>query len=299
MTESAPRSLPAGPAPIEGHGSTLGRILLLVSAALGFAIFYWAGHQFDIPTYAGFAGSLIRDESAAQAMIVSAVLVVLCVGIGSIIASRVHADAGMLCAAAGLMALSCRSGPVEYVLMSASGPGVFIALAIETALLLGFLIIGWLVLGQIVERNWIGVAVLPVDGEDEGLNQRLMACGGQVVAMILAMFLLSKNDDKFQAIAGVGLSAWIGAVGAYLLFPSRPSIWYWIGPSIVGVIGYLFAYFGAGDLWRIGIAPSSLARPLPLDYAGAGTIGSLLGYWMGRKWQLAREANEELESKAT
>ena len=81
-------------------------------------------------------------------------------------------------------------------------------------------------------------------------------------------------------------------------FPTRPSVWFWIGPSLVGIIGYLFAYSAATDSqWLIGVAePSlgeaSLAYALPLDYAGAGTAGSLIGYWMSRRWQEHREAAE-------
>ena len=38
-----------------------------------------------------------------------------------------------------------------------------------------------------------------------------------------------------------------------------------------------------------GILPA-LARPLPLDYATAGTAGALMGYWTSRKWQHEHEA---------
>jgi len=37
------------------------------------------------------------------------------------------------------------------------------------------------------------------------------------------------------------------------------------------------------------MASPSLARPTPLDYAGAGTVGSLIGYWMSRRWQQHRD----------
>jgi hypothetical protein len=76
------------------------------------------------------------------------------------------------------------------------------------------------------------------------------------------------------------------------LFPTRPSPWYWCGPLVVAVIGYLLAASGS-QLWMIGqvggYAPA-LARPAPLDYASAGTAGALVGYWTSRRW---REQEEE------
>jgi hypothetical protein len=34
-----------------------------------------------------------------------------------------------------------------------------------------------------------------------------------------------------------------------------------------------------------------LARPLPLDYAGSGVAGSIVGYWVSRRWQHEREVS--------
>jgi hypothetical protein len=298
MTESASTSVPDTPAHARMAGGAMGRTLLILTAVISFAMFHWAGRAFNIPTYASYAGSLVQDQTPVKAMSVTAVMLLITIVLGTLIASRVHVEAGMFAGAVGLIALSCRAGPVEYVLMAATSSAVYLAMAVETLILMGFLIIGWLVIKRLVATGFLTIEILPIDGEEESLNQRLLACGGQVVAMIPAMVLLSQNDDKFQAIAAVGLSAWLGTVGSYLLFPTRPGLWYWIGPCIIGVIGYLLAGYGSGNEWQIGIASHSLARPLPLDYAGAGTAGSLIGYWMSRRWQFAREATE-LEEKAS
>lgn len=276
----------------------MGRTLLILTAVISFALFHWAGRAFDIPTYAGYAGSLVQDRSPVKALGVTAVMLMITIGIGTLLASRVHVEAGMFAGAVGLIALSCRAGPMEYVLMAAKGSGVYLGMAVETLILLGFLILGWVLINRIVAAGLVSVEILPIDAEEDSLNQRLLACGAQMVAMIPAMFLLSQNDDKFQAIAAVGLSAWLGTVGSYLLFPTRPGPWYFIGPCLIGAIGYVLAAYSSGNEWQIGIPSSSLTRPLPLDYAGAGTVGSLIGYWMSRRWQFAREATE-LEEKAS
>ena len=63
--------------------------------------------------------------------------------------------------------------------------------------------------------------------------------------------------------------------------------------------GYLLVYFRlnpADPAWQTGhltLPFSGLARPLPIDYATAGPLGALLGYWMGRlseRQQLAEAA---------
>jgi hypothetical protein len=60
----------------------------------------------------------------------------------------------------------------------------------------------------------------------------------------------------------------------------------------VGAIGYLLQYFGQAPGWQIGEIHGTfagLARPLPLDYAGAGVASSIVSYWISRRWQHERE----------
>ena len=58
--------------------------------------------------------------------------------------------------------------------------------------------------------------------------------------------------------------------------------WYWVGPILVGLIGYIGCYMNPHG-WELGqptgtFAP--LARPLPICYASFGMAGALFGYWM-------------------
>lgn len=73
---------------------------------------------------------------------------------------------------------------------------------------------------------------------------------------------------------------------AYKYSPVPSSIWYWAGPLMVGLVGYLLVFTGQDPQLVVG-NPSgtfaALARPLPMDYASVGPAGALLGYWMMRK----------------
>jgi hypothetical protein len=72
----------------------------------------------------------------------------------------------------------------------------------------------------------------------------------------------------------------------------------------LGLFGYLAAWLFPPtgiEVGRPGLAGgflAALARPLPLDYASAGTGGALLGYWMRRNGLQERQAMEAAE-KAT
>ena len=116
-----------------------------------------------------------------------------------------------------------------------------------------------------------------------------------VVVMAIFMLLLCTSDRKAQTIGAVTVSAFFATVIAYFLSPTQPSIWYWGGPVLLAMVGYLLQYFGKYDGWQIGEvrgAFAGLARPLPLDYAGAGVASSLYAYWLSRRWHRERESSE-------
>lgn len=298
MTSPASNSLPndaslASAPPSIFRRGTIGRARLLLAAALCFALFYWAATLFGFPSYPGYSASLLQQDSPVLALLMTLVLLAISAGIGGVIAGAVHAEAGLLTAAFGLIALSCRGGAMQYVLIASDDRGVYLLLAVESALLLAMLVGCWQLMRRWLVRQ-LGAAdpAISLDTEDDGLNQRLLACAGQVVITILCLLLLARSDAKLQVVASAAISAWVGAVGSYLLFPTRPSVFYWIGPGIVAIFGYVLAYMGAGDEWRIGIAAGPLARPLPLDFLGAGVVGALTGMWTSRNWQHRRETEE-------
>jgi len=101
-------------------------------------------------------------------------------------------------------------------------------------------------------------------------------------------------------LAAVFVASLLATLLAYSFAPVRPSVWFWMGPLVVGVIGYASGYVnwgrGGPSLWKAGLASgffAPLARPLPLDYASLGPAGAILGYWVSRGWQRAKELEAE------
>jgi hypothetical protein len=114
--------------------------------------------------------------------------------------------------------------------------------------------------------------------------------------MAVLVALLARTDEKKQVLAAVALGSFLATLLAYSVAPVRPATWFWIGPVVVGAFGYVaasFAWRNASPVeWKTGMGGGilgALARPLPLDYASLGTAGALLGYWISRQWQRAKE----------
>lgn len=275
------------------------RILLLTSAVVSFALFWWAGKIFHIPANPGYSASLLQQPSSLVVMLVTAITLVASVLISTIIAGRIRFDAGLFGAALGLCALSLRGGPMRYAVMNGGGPRVYLLLLVELILLYGIVVLAWSVLWLLHRQGWLQADAFRdgVEDVEDPLGQRLLALLAQVAVMFVVVWILGRTDDKKQALAAVGLGAWLGTLAAHSLAPVRPSIWYWIGPLIVGVAGYFFAFLAPGD-WQVGEVASAMSTPLPLDYASFGPAGAIAGYWMSRRWQRAREVAQEQEKPA-
>jgi hypothetical protein len=268
------------------------RALLTVGSVLAYLIFSFVGRSFSIPELPGYAASLMAHPSPLLSMVLTAMTLVACVLLATFIAGRVHFEAGLFCAAIGMVAFSTRGGPMRYVLMYATGPGVYMRLAFETALLFGVIAVGWYVLLILRDMNLLGGAEPLRDDDPEALPATgLMAMGAQVIAMIFLLMILAQSDKKAQAIWSVGIASLLSTLLAHSLFPARPSIWFWAGPFVVAMIGYTFAWFGGppGAGGEVGGYFPQLARPLPLDYATVGVAGAIMGYWTSRSWQHDRD----------
>jgi hypothetical protein len=176
--------------------------------------------------------------------------------------------------------------------MSGGGPEVFMTLVAELMMLYAILGLAWGVLWLLKGRGMLLDDPLRdgASGGDESVTQRLLALVTQAVVMSLVMVVLVQTDKKAQVLVSVAVASYVGTLVAHSLFPTRPSVWYWGGPLVVGVVGYLMAYTGSKN-WMIGeiggYAPQ-LGRALPLDYASAGTAGAILAYWASRRWSRNR-----------
>ena len=264
--------------------------MLLVGIVLSLVVFWYGGKWFGIPADYGHDASLLRQAGRGSVMLVVGALIFITTLIGTLVVGRVRADAGVFCAALGLMALSLRGGSVFYSIVGQSR-AVFYQLGMELILLFALLAGAWWVANRMTAA---GLARRDPDFEpddDLSLDQKLIATATHVCAMATLVLVTCQSSDKGQALASVGVASLLASVIAGMIAPTRPSFWYWAGPLIVGLLGYVTSSFNSTGL-PIGQPRgyfANLARPLPLDYASTGTAGAMLGYWLARAWHRERE----------
>ena len=277
------------------------RLLMLCGLVVSAVVFVFASRLFHVPTFGHFGGSLLADASPMTSLIVVGVALLAAVLLSTLIAGTIRFDAGLFCATAGMSAVSMRSGRMGDVLREsarAASPVIFVHLALELVALYALVAVAWSMLWGLHTSGHLKADEFRdgVEDTDEPVIFKASALAMQAGVMAVCMMLLAQTDMKAQVITAVGISAFVGACAAYYMYPISPSPWLWIGPMIVGSIGYLLMYFkhDPSDVsWKIGqftnwTAP--LARPLPLDYASAGPAGAILGYWMSRRWHRERLA---------
>jgi hypothetical protein len=257
-----------------------------------------------IPREAHLNGSLLLGGAPLAGIVSAIVAILVSLVIGSLIASFVEREAGLFCCCLGLAALAVRCGPMRPVLQYAGSPTAFLALATEAAILAVTLIAGWIGLQKVLARTLSrrdGVMhPAPKELVDATLQQKCSTLGVQMLVMAVVEMIFIQTDAKAQAMAGVFVAGYLGSLAAYMFTPLAEGIWYWTGPLAVALIGYLAAYFSAdGPSMSIGEMhgwAAALARATPLDYAGMGTTGALLGYWSSRRWANPPEEGEEAAS---
>ena len=239
-------------------------------------------------------------QGALPSLIAIAILFPVLTIIGGIIAGSVRFDAGLYVAAVALSLFSIHSGTMHDILFDGAHPTLFLGLAGELIVL--YLIIALARL-TLVPLNRLGLLANdavrdPSQPCDSSLGNRLSAVVVQIVVMTAMELLVARSDDKQQAIAAVFIGGWLGAAMARWSFPVDEAAYYWIGPLVVGCFGYVAAFMDPSG-WQTGSLNgwlAGLARPIPLDYATAGLAGSILGYWVGRRWQHMPEAETPNQS---
>jgi len=273
------------------------RVALVLAMAASFALFSFGSTWLAVPPLAGFDGSLLREPSPILAIISVALLLVITTIIGTILAGAVRFEAGLFAAMVGLTCISLRGGTMQSVLFEVAGSqNVYFVLIFELIILSIMLVSLWAMLWSLGKAHLVhptpqyehieeSVTVEPpAPGGD--LTGNIIALATQVVATAIIIMCLCQSESKKQALASVAIASILGTSIAYMGFPTRPSIWFWSGPLIVGFIGYLLAAFGQNTGLETGNPQgffAALARPLPLDYASVGPAAAILGYWMMRK----------------
>lgn len=260
------------------------QFLVVISCVICLLLFRWAGKSLGIPAERSFDISVLQQPHWPLALISIYMLFAVCLILGTLISGRWWFFGGLFSAMIGLSALSAMGGSMRYVLFDAqaagAAQGVFIKLAIETALLFVPIGIAWTYFWRRYQL------AMPASENSRPAKPEQMSIAVAIVAQIIItgaiVLLLAATDGKKQALVSVFLAGLVGTALADYLAPHRDAVrWYWLGPLVVGVIGYLLAYSNS-TAWTNGMPLgnfAALARPLPLDYASMGAAGALLGYW--------------------
>jgi hypothetical protein len=268
------------------------RIVMTLATMVSLLLFYGAARLVGIPRDPGYSVSLLQQSNAGVALAIVLVVLVVSTLTGSVIARSIRRDAGLVTACLGLIALTARGGTIAATLQAAGSPAVFVpTLAMELVVLYGFVVVAYLAMTPLRQSHFLPSDTIRdgVQGDpDEPLGNKLLATAATAIGALILMLLLAQTQDKMQVLASVFLASLIAAAAAHSAFPVEPSLFYWVAPLLVGLAGYAYASASPGT-WVIGHAPNPLAAPLPLDYVAAGPPGAIMGYWMSRKWQRARE----------
>ncbi len=291
----------------------LDRVRIGLAMVLSLAWGWLVSHVMGVPAHAGFEASVLHQPSAVIGLVG---VVVAMVG-GTLIAlplvRRVHEEAALAIGILATAVLSWRGGSIYYTLVG-TGVGsreasVFLTLAGETVLLFGLAMGLWM----LVKNLSPGRGVPAIDDatneklrededaiEPEPLDQKVLAVLIQAVVMAAVMMFLCRSTEKLQVLLCVLIAGLLGAMAAHRSIAASPAIWFWMGPMVVALIGYVSAYFAPTriEIGDPGHYFAALARPLPIDYLAAGVPGAIWGYAMRRRGQLLKAQMARAEARA-
>jgi hypothetical protein len=234
----------------------------------------------SVPQFPGLSPSLLLQSNPVLSMAAVGVSLIVCLFLSYRLASYSHRETGIFVAVVSLIVVAGRAGPMRYVLFTNPQPGIFIELAFELVLLYAWVTVAWLLLNKL----------LPAKPTTDSLANGISAMIVQAVVTGACILPLAMSDQPAQAIMAVGVGALVGSLISYMSFPLEHDIWFWMGPLLTGVFGYLMAWHDPAGI-QVGLIGfprgpmlGALARPIPLAYASAGPAGALLGLWTARSW---------------
>jgi hypothetical protein len=286
-----------------------GKVLLFIGCAAGFALTWWAAAAVGFPPNRDGPVARVADDCLLHqhapwpGLLMTIILIPLLVTAGSVVAGSIRRDAGLFIAGFSLMGLSLRGGAMRITIYNASGPAVLLLLALEVVILYGIIVASRLI---VTPMHRMGLVVDdtvrdPTIKGDSSRSQKFMAVATSGLGMIVVLAIFAVNDDKHQAIGAMFLAAAAGSFIGRAMYPVDDGLWYLLACPIVAVLGYItgFASPSGFNVGQLDGLLSPLTRALPLDYAGAGLCGSILGYWIARRWQRPMEEDEQDQQPAT
>ena len=294
-------------------GSTRGQVAaalrtpqVLLACGLSLLAFYWIGGLVGFPHAGPFDAAVLHQPLGVGLLLLFGLLLIPVAAAGTLVCGRVRYDAGWGAAVLGLLALRWRGGD-GYHALDGRSPGVFVGFAIELIVLTLFAAAAWAGLHWLRERGataprvkrWLelpepAVRIADRKAAGEALDQKLLALLASTAVTALAVGLLARSTDETQVFFAVFIGGWLGATVAHGFVPARPGPWFWGGPVLAGLIGYGWTAFtidpAALATGETGGLLAPLARPLPLDWLGAGVPAALLAYVRSRSKQTRRVA---------
>src|SRR5688500_15092963 len=97
------------------------RLLLLTGVVVSVATFIAAARLFHIPAHVDFGGVILQEPSPLASFFALSAALVVCVLVATLIAGSVRFDAGLFCAAVGMITLTLRSGTLGDILRTSAG----------------------------------------------------------------------------------------------------------------------------------------------------------------------------------
>lgn len=265
-------------------------MVLIVLSAASCVGYLWIARLMQWPVYLRSSASLIAGPRVGAGVAAVAIGMLATVVVSTLLLGWVRVEAGLFAAAAGLGAMACIGGTVGAVLREGMGAKVYQAFITDTVLLFALTGVAAQVMSALAKMLWHPHPVHDPDREEQTTFPRMiLATLAQAVVMALLVELLAQTDAMKQVMAAVFVAAVVGGVIAHQLVPIATAAAFWVGPFVVAVGGYVWAYRVPGRV-VIGVPANPLASVPPMAYASLGVAGALLGYWTSRKW---REMDDE------
>jgi hypothetical protein len=265
------------------------RTLLGAGSIAAFLIFWWAASGLRILPHPGTEALLIDGFEPVRGYVLTAVVFAACTLLGTALSGRVRYDGGVACACIGLAALAWKAAPAGAAIRRTGSVSSFTMFALELLLLAALIAAVWIILQQMSRQGRLGLRPDPErDGlvvKPEPLDQKFLALAIHVFTMVLVLLVLARSDERKQVMVAVLVAGFVGSLIAHRFIPAQPGAWFYGGPILCGLVGYLWAAVGASgaELGVVSGALAPVARPLPLDYASLGVAGAMIGYWHSRR----------------
>lgn len=264
------------------------RTLLGAGAAVGMALGGSVVSGLGFPAAGINAPALSVQPGAVMGVLLLTVSMVVATVLGCVVGGRVRQDAGLFAAAFVLVGVSWWGGGIREAFVERPDVSLYTPLAVETAAL--GLLVGLCQLLVLLKRR---AGLLAGDEHRDGIAAPTAALPQVVLALLLTSVvyallasLLVASEAKHQALVGVAVAGFLASAGVhFLVAPTAPAWAFWPAPVLAGVAAYLVAGNAYPGVPGTATVTLPLARPLPVDHAGAAVAASLLGYWYSRKWK--------------